>query len=77
MTIEKLKEELERYRIEIEGLNPLALPIRISLFPFKIQVLPFEIKLKFINIELNKLHFILKLSYDGKNFSAVIDQIYF
>lgn len=63
----EILKELEKYRLEIENFNVLALPIQIKLIPFQIKVLPFDYTILVKDLEKNTVVAKLLLSYDGKN----------
>lgn len=72
---EKIKDNLEKYRFEIENFNPLALPIRLTLFPFSLQVLPFNYKVRIIDLENNNVIARIGFNFDGKNFNFKIIEV--
>ena len=72
---EKIKDNLEKYRFEIENFNPLALPIRLTIFPFGLEVLPFDYTLRVIDLESNKVIARVGFNFDGKNFNFRIIEV--
>lgn len=72
---ENIKNNLEKYRFNVENFNPLALPIRLTLIPFSFQILPFAYTIKVIDLEHNTEIGKFQVSFDGKNVSFKVVEV--